>query len=287
MKPCSCRAQPIRATRSACLAAAAGLRIDLFVPLIAELEFAPLAAQRDRFTALGTHLIAPDAAVIDLIVDKLRFAAFLAEIGVPGPRTEPYTATLEPASFPVFLKPRRASGSVGAAAAATSAMLHALAAGREDLIVQEFVRGREFTVDCFAAEPGRVVAAVPRERLAIKSGVSVKALTHANATIEATAARVVETSRHVGAANVQGMWDGETFRVIEMNPRVSGTLALTTRSGINFGSLMLDLAEGRPISDRRGMHAAGLTMLRYWQEVYEDANGEVAVDDASFRAVVG
>lgn len=271
----------------ACLAVAERLQIDLFVPLIAELEFAPLIARRVDFAALGCALVAPDAKILDLIVDKLRFAAFLDEIGVPGPRTQAYTPELRPASFPVYLKPRRASGSVGAASVATIAMLHELAAGRADLIVQEFVRGREFTVDCFAAEPGRVVAAVPRERLAIKSGVSVKALTHANAAIEASAARVVEASGHAGAANVQGMWDGETFRVIEMNPRVSGTLALTTRSGINFGSLMLDLAQGKPLADRRGTHAAGLTMLRYWQEVYEDANGEVTVDDASFRAVVG
>jgi hypothetical protein len=69
-----------------------------------------------------------------------------------------------------------------------------------------------------------------------------------------------------------------------MNPRVSGTLALTTRSGINFGSLMLDLVTGVPIADRRGKHESGLTMLRYWQEVYEDAGGAITVDDASLRS---
>jgi carbamoyl-phosphate synthase large subunit len=145
------------------------------------------------------------------------------------------------------------------------------AKGRTNLIVQEVAEGREFTVDCFAASPGRVVAAVPRERIAIKAGVSVKGRTYRHPEIERIASTVVEKSGIVGPANVQGMLkDDGSFSIIEMNPRFSGTLALTTASGINFASLLLDCIEGKAIADLRGLHRADVTMVRYWSEVFEE-----------------
>lgn len=140
--------------------------------------------------------------------------------------------------------------------------------------MQEAVAGTEFTVDCFAAAPGRVVAAVPRERIAIKAGVSVKGRTYRHPAIEAIAREVVERSGLHGPANVQGMLrpDG-SFSIIEMNPRFSGTLALTTAAGINFASLLIDLVEGTPLPDLLGRHKDGVTMMRYWSEIFEDREG--------------
>ena len=153
--------------------------------------------------------------------------------------------------------------------------LHEAALGRSELIVQEAVDGTEFTVDCFAAEPGRVVAAVPRERIAIKAGVSVKGRTYHHPGIETIASEVVAKTGISGPANVQGMLreDG-SFSIIEMNPRFSGTLALTTAAGINFASLLLDQFEGKPLPDLRGRHRAGVTMMRYWSEAFESPEGE-------------
>ena len=255
----------------ACLEAARRLRIDLFVPLIVEREFLPLDALRSGFDAIGCRLWVPERDVVIQTSDKLAFAQFLERIGIRGPATFEYADGFVPPRFPVFLKPRAGSGSVGTTRVESAHSLAEAASGRRDLIVQEVAEGAEFTVDCFAAEAGRVVAAVPRERIAIKAGVSVKGRTYRHPEMERIAATVVERSGIVGPANVQGMLaeDG-TFSVIEMNPRFSGTLALTTASGINFASLLLDCVEGKPIEDLRGRHRDGVTMVRYWSEVFEE-----------------
>ena len=152
--------------------------------------------------------------------------------------------------------------------------MHEAARGRDGLIVQEAVDGTEFTVDCFAAEPGRVVAAVPRERIAIKAGVSVKGRTYHHPRSKrsrATWSRKPESpARQTCKACLRA--DG-SFSIIEMNPRFSGTLALTTAAGINFATLLLDRFEGKPIADLRGTHRAGVTMMRYWSEAFEDPDG--------------
>jgi carbamoyl-phosphate synthase large subunit len=64
-----------------------------------------------------------------------------------------------------------------------------------------------------------------------------------------------------------------SFSIFEMNPRFSGTLALTTAAGINFATLLVDMVEGTPIPDLIGKHEADLTMMRYWSEVFEDSSG--------------
>ncbi len=208
--------------------------------------------------------------------DKLEFANFLAEIGVPGPATQSYSPDIRIERFPVYLKPRRGSGSVGTSRIESEHSLHEAARGRADLIVQAALEGAEFTVDCFAAEPGRVVAAVPRERIAIKAGVSVKGRTYHHPLIERIVCGVVEKSGLQGPANVQGFLRNDGgFSIIEMNPRFSGTLALTTAAGINFATLLLDTIEGKPIADLRGAHEDGVVMMRYWSEVFEDRRGNL------------
>lgn len=257
-----------------CLEAARRLEIDLLVPLIVESEFLPLDEARERFASIGCRLAVPPRDIFLRTGDKLDFANFLHEIGVPGPVTFAYEAGMHVEKFPVYLKPRKGSGSVGTTRVESLYSLHETARDRSDLIVQEAVDGAEFTVDCFAAEPGRVVAAVPRERIAIKAGVSVKGRTYRHPLIEGIVRDVVEKSGLQGPANVQGMLRADgTFSIIEMNPRFSGTLALTTAAGINFASLLLDIIEGKPIPDLLGKHEDGLVMMRYWSELFEDSAG--------------
>ena len=259
-----------------CLEAVRRLEIGLLVPLIVESEFLPLDDARERFEALGCRLLVPPREIFLRTGDKLDFANFLEEIGVPGPRTQAYDPAMEIERFPVYLKPRRGSGSIGTSRIESAHSLHETARGRSGLIVQEAVEGAEFTVDAFAAAPGRVVAAVPRERIAIKAGVSVKGRTYRHPEIEAIVRNVVEKTGLSGPANVQGMLRADgSFSIIEMNPRFSGTLALTTAAGINFASLTIDALEGKPIPDLLGTHEDGLTMMRYWSEVFEDSAGNV------------
>lgn len=264
-----------------CFEAAQRMEIDLLVPLIVESEFLPLDDARALFESVGCRLVLPAREIVVRTGDKLEFANFLRDLGVAGPATQRYSERIEIDRFPVYLKPRRGSGSVGTSRVESLHSLHEAARGRHDLIVQEAVEGTEFTVDCFAAAPGRVVAAVPRERIAIKAGVSVKGRTYRHPLIERVAAGVVEKSGLHGPANVQGMLRADrTFSIVEMNPRFSGTLALTTAARINFVSLLIDTIEGKPVPDLIGRHEDGLTMMRYWSEVFEDRNGAIRLGSA-------
>lgn len=268
-----------------CLEVVRAHSIRLLVPIIVEREFLPLIVRRSDFAALGCTLSVPAKDVIETIADKLHFAAFVRSIGIDTPHTVAYSEGITLPRFPVYLKPRWGSGSVGTLSVESLPSLREAAEGRSDLIVQEAVSGLEFTVDCFAPEPGRVAAVVPRLRIAIKAGVSVKGRTFRHEKMEDVCSRLVEASGINGPANIQGMLrDDGSFVVIEMNPRFSGTLALTTAAGINLGSLLVDAVEGIAIPDLRGMHRAGIAMSRYWQEVFEDSDGNFWIGPGMARS---
>jgi carbamoyl-phosphate synthase large subunit len=94
------------------------------------------------------------------------------------------------------------------------------------------------------------MAAVPRTRDRIDSGVAIAGRTVHDAELMAAATEVVEAIGLVGIGNVQfkRAADG-TPGLLEVNPRVPGTLTLTAAAGVDMCSLALADLLGEPVAD--------------------------------------
>ena len=89
---------------------------------------------------------------------------------------------------------------------------------------------------------GRVVAAVPRTRTRVDSGVSIAGRTVHDPELEETAAAVARAIGLVGVANVQLRRDRDGRpALLEVNPRFPGALPLTIAAGVDIPSLVVDL----------------------------------------------
>jgi carbamoyl-phosphate synthase large subunit len=223
------------------------LGVDILLPTVdAELE--PLAAARAAFAAAGTELLLAPAAALEVILDKLALARHCAGI-VRVPRTEPLGPAFDPASwtFPVVVKPRRGSGSRGFAVAADARALAATDRSA-DMIVQEFLPGEEYSIDVLADAGGRVVASVPRARIRVDSGVSVAGRTVRDTELEDFGRQVALATGLTYVANVQCKRDhAGSPALLEVNPRVPGTLGLTIAGGVDMPRLAVDSLLGRPV----------------------------------------
>ncbi|MFP3416344.1 ATP-grasp domain-containing protein, partial [Bacillus sp. SIMBA_074] len=71
------------------------------------------------------------------------------------------------------------------------------------LIVQDFLPGEEYSVDVIADAAGSVVAAVPRTRARVDSGVAIAGRTVHDDELESAAASIARAIGLVGVANVQ------------------------------------------------------------------------------------
>ena len=223
------------------------LGVDVVLPTV-DAELQPLARAREEFAAAGVALLLAPAAALDVILDKLTLAEHCAGV-VRVPRTELFGPSLDPAgwTYPVVVKPRRGSGSRGVVIVDSAAELAALDRSPR-LIVQEFLPGEEYSVDVLADAAGQVIASVPRLRARVDSGVSVGGRTVHDAEIEWFGRAVAQATGVTYVANVQCRRTAEGIpALLEVNPRMPGTLGLTIASGVDMPRLALAALLGRPV----------------------------------------
>ncbi|MGW2046473.1 ATP-grasp domain-containing protein [Streptomyces sp. NPDC001858] len=196
-------------------------------------------------TACALGLPGPDAAAVRDCRDKARQRRLLraGQVAVPEHKlvhsVEEALAAAESIGYPVVLKPVQGSGSSGVrlceGADATAAQAAALATATVNergvrvpsgFLVEEYVRGAEYSVEVF----GHRVVAVIAKRLGplpdfVELGHDLPAeLSPADASrLQEQAVRAVEAlGLGWGAAHVELRMDHEDVRVIEVNPRLAG-----------------------------------------------------------------
>lgn len=251
------------------LAACRARKIDLMLPTV-DAEFVPLALARVDFEALGVALPISPLDCLRICRDKHELLARVKGI-VPVPEYEPLTpeAAVRVTSFPRFVKPRLGAGSRGAEKITRREDLDALPQDGS-ILVQEYLPGEEYSVDVYVRGDGRVIAAVPRERMKTDSGIAVTARTVDVPEVIEAARRVAEAIgvRYVANVQFKRAADG-IFKLLEVNPRFPGTLPLTTAAGVDMPKLLVDDVAGKKLPDGP-LPFKEIMVVRYWTEHYVD-----------------
>ena len=244
-------------------------RIDIVIPTC-DAELLPVARARSMFERNGVRVMLSPEAALERCLDK--FALYEAcKDHVPVPTTAVLTeeAVKMHWNWPVIVKPRTGSGSRGVVMVNSRNALARLAPN-ENLIVQEYLPGDEYSVDVFVDRCGTVHGAVPRARLRIDSGVAVASRTLRDEALQAVATAVAAKVGVVYAVNVQIRLDaGGVPRLLEVNARFPGTMALTVKAGANMPLMSVHEILGIPLADDAGDFEE-LAMVRYWRERYID-----------------
>lgn len=137
--------------------------------------------------------------------------------------------------FPVFLKPDIGQGSKGTATANSQADVAFFTQQTPDLLVMEYLPGKEYTVDCFSNANGRLEFCEGRERQRTQNGISVR-----SAIIEDN--RFTEIAQKINdSVELRGVWffqvkenaQGDLV-LMEFAPRIAGTMGLTRGKGVNL-----------------------------------------------------
>jgi carbamoyl-phosphate synthase large subunit len=250
------------------LARCLALGADVVIPTV-DSELRPLAAASAAFSRAGVRLMLAPQRALALTLDKLVLARACAG-AVRVPRTEPLTEDISPDSwtYPVIVKPRTGSGSRDISTVMSAEELKNLEPSA-DFIVQEYLPGEEYSIDVLADADGRVVAGVPRVRARVDSGVSVAGRTLHDRELEWFGAKVAVTVGLTYIANVQVRRDhlGQPA-LLEVNPRVPGSLSLTVASGVDMPRLALDAMRGRPLPEHAEF--CEKAMVRFLDERFLD-----------------
>ena len=149
------------------------------------------------------------------------------------------------AYYPLFLKPDVGQGSKGTHIARTPADVAFYRAKDPSLLILEYLPGKEYTIDCFTTREGKLIFCQGRERIRISNGISVSSET-------VTDDRFENIARAINSVLVfRGVWffqvkenSAGNLVMLEIAPRVAGTMGLERGLGINLPLLSLFDAEG-------------------------------------------
>ncbi len=224
--------------------------IKIIVPTIdPDLPF--YARHFDKFAAIGTYIMVSRKQTIQIGNDKVNTHNWLVKEGFPTVKqTTPEEVLKNPDDwpYPLFVKPRRGSSSIGATMVRNETELKLATANRE-FIVQSLARGREYTVDVYIDRGGKCRCAVPRLRIETRGGEVNKGMTVRHELLQETAKRVAEAlPGGVGVMNIQMFYEEESdqLNVIEINPRYGGGYPLSHEAGAPMTQWMIQEAMGVP-----------------------------------------
>ena len=241
-------------------------KIDALLSLN-DLELPILAENKAMFEAEGVKVIVSDPSVIDIAFDKYKTAQWVESLGLKSPKTY---VRLEDAletgelHFPLFMKPRWGSGSIGLESIADmkeldiyyhllmkkikKTILATASVGDEYIMIQEKLTGNEFGLDVMNDLEGNNVAVSVKQKLAMRAGETDKAVTIDLPEVREIGRKIGTALKHVGNLDVDVMQNekGE-YCVLELNPRFGGGFPFSYEAGVNLPKAIIEWVKGNKV----------------------------------------
>ena len=140
------------------------------------------------------------------------------------------------------------------------------AKGDLDLLVMEYLPGDEFSTYVFA-DKGKMIYCITNLRQKLNRYYSFEAEIISNKKIEKMCKKIVDVLKLDYNVNIQfkNSKNGQA-KLIEVNPRIGGTIVLPAVSGINLPYFAVKQSLGEKIPLKKQIKKT--KMIRYWKELY-------------------
>lgn len=234
-----------------------------------DLELPILAANRQRFEEIGVKVIVSAPEVIDICFDKYRTAKYVESLGLGTPATFVSLAEAKAAlregtlCFPLVLKPRWGSGSIGIEFVNSleeldeiyamllkkvkKTILATASKGDEYILIQQKIDGQEYGMDVMNDLEGNHRAVSVKKKLAMRAGETDKAQTVDNAEIRAIGQTLGKNLHHIGNLDVDVFEKDGKYYILELNPRFGGGFPFSYEAGVNFPGAIIEWLKGNEI----------------------------------------
>ena len=252
-----------------------------------DLELPVLAEASGMLEREGVRAIVSSPEVIGTCFDKWETYRFLVQHNIPSPKTfltlEEATSALAAgdASFPLIVKPRWGSASIGIQIVGDEEelrLMYALQSRRihqtilatasasdpeRCILVQEVMSSQEYGLDVINNLNKEHQGVVVKKKLSMRAGETDRAVTVRIPQLEALGRQLGRALGHVGNLDCDVFWDGDRAAVLELNPRFGGGYPFSHAAGINLPAAILAWATGHPVDPQWFIAQAGITAAKY------------------------
>jgi carbamoyl-phosphate synthase large subunit len=240
-------------------------RAAAVIPLT-DLDLEVLARARE---AGELPAIVPGVETARATFDKYETHLLLERLGLPSP---PTVLPGEPVEhFPVMVKPRWGSGARSIHRADDRAAAEFFVGYvKEPTMIQRWMDGPEFSIDCLSDLGGTCLNAIPRTMIESRGGESIKGTVIRDDELIDLGRRVAEALGVRGPCTIQAFRDREIgLGITDVNTRFGGAFPapmFAALPGRTYPELLVRLARGEEIEPHVGQFRADVTFTRYfWQ----------------------
>lgn len=187
---------------------------------------------------IKTEIICTDFDTVKICRSKeLTYQFFKAELFVP----KIFKKIADVEYYPVFVKPKIGEGSKGTALISNKQQLVEMVDNKDEYLICEYLPGQEYTIDCFTDKNKNLRIVKMRERERLRLGISVRS------TIKLLDGKVEQIANILNARlSFRGAWFFQVkkdikgnYKLLEISPRIPGTMGVSRNCGINFPMLTL------------------------------------------------
>lgn len=233
-------------------------------------ELSLLAANREKFAAVGTAVIGSSLELCERALDKMEMYAWLCAHGYNCAKSyvdkEAFYADADAGKigYPVFVKPVRGSASIAVSKAYDKQTVELLFARNENLMIQEFLNGQEIGADVYIDMiSGEVVSIFTKKKLVMRAGETDKAVSFKDQTLFDLIEQFSKESGWRGQIDIDIFEiEGEYF-ISEVNPRFGGGYPHAYECGCDHMSMIVNNLAGRDNEKRIGAYDEDIYMMKY------------------------
>lgn len=243
-------------------------KIDAITTLI-DPEIELLAKNRARFEEIDVEVLAPYVETAELCFDKFKMYQYLTAHGIPTPDTwgdySSAIVAIESGSlaFPVFVKPRTGSGSVGARRVQDAETLKILCEADPTLIIQRLMDG-DLDADVYIDTIShKAVSAFSKRKLETKIGGASKTISFKDENLFAFIRKITELLKFNGPVDMDFFYQDGTYYLSEVNPRFGGAYLHAYGAGVDFVKLIKNNLNGYENAPVFGNYEDDVVMMMY------------------------
>lgn len=250
--------------------------IALVVPTI-DTDLMLLSKNKKKIESLTkAKVLISNEEVVKICRDKINTQKYLEANGfkVPHMYTPNELNSSSKLTYPLFIKPKDGSSSINAFKVNSKNELDTYKKLIKNPIVQDFIEGDEYTVDCFLDFDSNIITIVPRLRIATRSGEISKGKIIKDREIINEVKRLLELLRPIGPITVQCMKTKWGIEFIEINPRFGGGAPMSIASGADSCKNLYKLLMGEKL-EYNEEYTENLLFLRFDSSICLNENMEV------------
>lgn len=245
-------------------------------------EIELLAKNRARFEAIGVEVLAPYEETAHLCFDKYEMFKHLKERGIHTVETwgtiEEFNVAFDSGSvsFPVFVKPRTGSGSVGARKIYTMEELAVAMHTDSSLIIQEYMNCTDLDADVYIDTISHeAVCAFSKHKIETRIGGASKTISFKDDKLFSFIQQLVKEFKFNGPVDMDFFYRDGTYYLSEVNPRFGGAYLHAYGAGVDFIKLIENNLHGEINTPEFGNYDEGVVMMMY-DSVVIKKKGELA-----------